>query len=171
MDPDEYNIMALVGLSLSQVLLFVIIIYFCCKDRIGRNRRDSADQTEDLPRIELENMDQPPEYKSIVLRVDPPDFFESVINSQINPELNPNWAKDLHEHTVDPEIDEVINRSRSASICSINSTRLQDTDEPENLATFDTTGPRPSRLAVPDFRRRTASDPGPEGILWVASSI
>ena len=162
MDPDSYNVIAIVGLSLSQVFLIAIILYFCCKDRIGQQRTDSADQTEDLSRIELENMDQPPEYKSLVLRIDPPDFFESVINSQMNPELNPNWAKDLHEHKVDPKIDEVIIRSRSASIYSRNSSLR----EPENQPNVDITGMSPNLLAVPETNRmRRASDPGPERML------
>lgn len=45
--------------------------------------------------------------------------MESMINAQINPELNKNWAQDLHEKAVDPEIDEVITRSRQASICCL----------------------------------------------------
>ena len=116
-----YNMVALGGLLFGKLILFGIIIYFCCKSKLDQRRiSDSADQTEELDLEKtLEKMDQPPEYKSVVLSKDPPSFFESMINSQINPELNLNWAQDCHEGSVDPEIDKVISKSRSASICSI----------------------------------------------------
>ena len=44
------------------------------------------------------------------MKSDPPDYFESIVNQEINPQLNKNWAKHLHEKSVAPEIDEVINR-------------------------------------------------------------
>ena len=46
------------------------------------------------------------------MKSDPPDYFESIVNQEINPQLNKNWAKHLHEKSVAPEIDEVINRYR-----------------------------------------------------------
>ena len=44
------------------------------------------------------------------MKIDPPDYFESIVNQEINPQLNKNWAKHLHEKSVAPEIDAVINR-------------------------------------------------------------
>ena len=57
-----------------------------------------------------EKIDEPPNYKAIVMKIDPPDYFESIVNQEINPQLNKNWAKHLHEKSVAPEIDAVINR-------------------------------------------------------------
>ena len=48
MDPEMYNMVALGGLLFGKVILFGIIIYFCCKSKIDQRRTDSADQTEDL---------------------------------------------------------------------------------------------------------------------------
>ena len=70
-------------------------------------------------RTALEKIDKPPDFKAIVLREDPPNYLESMMNEQINPEFNKNWAKDLHEKSVSPEVDEAISRSRAASLCSI----------------------------------------------------
>ena len=73
-------------------------------------------------RTALEKIDKPPDFKAIVLREEPPTYLESMMNEQINPELNKNWAKDLHEKTVSLEVDEAISRSRAASVtglCSI----------------------------------------------------
>ena len=135
-------------------------------------------------------MDKPPEYKSVVLRKDPPSFFESMINSQINPELNRNWAKDLHEHTIDPEIDEAISKSRSASICSIDPS-LQE--RLANHTMLTATSPSPHFMAVPGYygtrratlatlavtprafhgpgghprRERTVSMSPPVGAIWI----
>ena len=95
-------------------------------------------------------MDKPPEYKAVVLRKEPPTFFESMINSQINPELNRNWAKDLHEGTVDPEIDEAITKSRSASICSIDPS-LQERLANHSMIHANMGGPGPNFLAVPGY--------------------
>ena len=44
------------------------------------------------------------------MKIDPPGYFESIVNQEINPQLNKNWAKDLHDKSVAPEIDEVITR-------------------------------------------------------------
>ena len=41
---------------------------------------------------------------------------ESVINAQINPELNRRWAEDLEKGEVDREIELIISRSRQNSI-------------------------------------------------------
>ena len=73
-------------------------------------------------RTALEKIDKPPDFKAIVLREEPPTYLESMMNEQINPELNKNWAKDLHEKAVSLEVDEAISRSRAASVtglCSI----------------------------------------------------
>ena len=64
-------------------------------------------------------MDKPPDFKEIVLKQEPPCYLVAMMNEQINPELNKNWATDLHEKSVSPEIDEAISRSRAASIVSI----------------------------------------------------
>ena len=64
-------------------------------------------------------IDQPPEYKSVVLRKEPPTFLESMINEQINPSINHNWAKDLEAKSVSEEVDAAISRSREASIGSL----------------------------------------------------
>ena len=57
-------------------------------------------------------MDKPPEFKEVVLNDAPPSFLESVINQELNPTLNKNWAKGK----LSPEVKEVISRSRTASI-------------------------------------------------------
>ena len=151
---------ALGGLLFGKLILFGIIIYFCCKSKMDQRRiTDSADQTEDIEKT-IEKMDQPPEYKSVVCRKEPPSFFESMINSQINPELNRNWAQDLHERTVDPEIDEAITKSRSASICSI------DPSLQERIANHTMIGPSqagPNFLVPPGYygaRRATLATLG-----------
>ena len=59
-------------------------------------------------RTALEKIDKPPDFKAIVLREDPPNYLESMMNEQINPEFNKNWAKDLHEKSVSPEVDEAM---------------------------------------------------------------
>ena len=63
-----------------------------------------------IKRAEHEKVDEPPNYKAIVMKIDPPGYFESIVNQEINPQLNKNWAKDLHDKSVAPEIDEVITR-------------------------------------------------------------
>ena len=65
--------------------------------------------------------DKPPAYDEIVLRVDPPTFMESMINAQLNPEVNKNWHQDL---LVDPEVAIVITKSRQASICCLYNTDI-----------------------------------------------
>ena len=50
MQPEVYNMVALGGLMLGKLILFGIIIYFCCRGtRLNNTRRtDSADQTDDI---------------------------------------------------------------------------------------------------------------------------
>ena len=49
MEPEVYNMIALGGLLLGKLVLFAIIIYFCCRNRrLENSRTDSADQTDDL---------------------------------------------------------------------------------------------------------------------------
>ena len=58
---------------------------------------------------------QDPKFEIIVMLI----FFcrqESVINAQINPELNKRWAEDLEKGEVDKEIELIISRSRENSI-------------------------------------------------------
>lgn len=64
-------------------------------------------------------MDKPPDFNEIVLKKDPPCYLVAMMNEQINPVNNKNWAQDLHKKLVLPEIDEAISRSRAASIVSI----------------------------------------------------
>ena len=58
----------------------------------------------------MDKIDEPPNYKTIVSRTEPPNYIESIVNEEINPQFNKNWAKSLHEKLVPPEIDEIITR-------------------------------------------------------------
>ena len=60
--------------------------------------------------IRVDKIDEPPNYKTIVSRTEPPNYIESIVNEEINPQFNKNWAKSLHEKLVPPEIDEIITR-------------------------------------------------------------
>jgi len=119
MDNQLYNMIALGGLLMAKVALFMVIIYFCYRSkRADNSTTDSADQTDDIETV-LEKIDKPPDFKTVVLRNEPPTYFEYMMNQQINPERNKDWAKDLQDKTVTAEVEEAISRSRAASVCSL----------------------------------------------------
>lgn len=169
MEPEVYNMMALGGLMLGKLILFSIIIYYCCRSRRQRtaNTNDSADQTDDA---HLKN-DIPPTYSKVVLRVDPPEYIESVINEQINPELNKKWAEDLESGGVDPEIEEVIQRSRNNSITR--TTSFEERPVGGGLGVPGVHGRRNTLSTVDEHRRaghrqRTSSTTiPPVGAMWI----
>jgi hypothetical protein len=70
-------------------------------------------------RMKMAKDDVPPTYIKVVHRIDPPAYFEAVINEQINPEFNHQWASDLENKSVSSEIEEVISRSRTASTSTL----------------------------------------------------
>ncbi|CAB4055884.1 MRT4 [Lepeophtheirus salmonis] len=62
-----------------------------------------------------ESNDLPPSYSDLMDNKDPPIYIASILNEEINPELNKEWATDLENHVVKPEIEDVIQRSRTNS--------------------------------------------------------
>ena len=70
--------------------------------------------------IRVDKIDEPPNYKTIVSRTEPPNYIESIVNEEINPQFNKNWAKSLHEKLVPPEIDEIITRYTYAYQINVN---------------------------------------------------
>ena len=63
--------------------------------------------------------DDPPTYKSVVEGVSPPGYLASIINEQINPVLNKEWARRLHEQSVCQEVHEVVSASAQQQIYCI----------------------------------------------------
>ena len=52
--------------------------------------------------------DDLPTYTSVVEGVSPPGYLASILNEQINPVLNKDWAKSLHDQHVSKEVREVV---------------------------------------------------------------
>lgn len=108
---EVYNLVALAGLLFGKAVLFFLIIYYCCKRREsngaeGADGATAADAATDLP----------PTYSTVVLKTEPPEYLDSILNEELNPEINKEWAVDLEKGAVDPEVAEVIVRSRSNSM-------------------------------------------------------
>lgn len=136
-------------------------------------------------------MDKPPDFNEIVLKKDPPCYLVAMMNEQINPVNNKNWAQDLHDKSVSPEIDEAITRSRAASIVSIDPSlqaRLANhpmmmLQQPNTLAVpggvYSLQGGGIRRATVADIhhhaggqlgriaRTRTTSMSPPVGTIWI----
>ena len=121
MSTELYNLIALAGLLLGKVALLLLIAYYCCKRKFrnrqpdastGGGTQDSGIQTEDP---EEAKADIPPTYSTLVLKVDPPEYLDSVMNEELNPELNKDWAERLQKGAVSPVVSEIIERSRQNS--------------------------------------------------------
>ena len=97
---ELHNLIALAGLLLGKVILLVLIIYYCCKKPVGaqttlnNNQRSAESQTDNL---ELVKADVPPSYNKVVLADDPPEYMESKMQEELNPEMNKDWAVDLQK--------------------------------------------------------------------------
>lgn len=119
-DTEMYNLIALSGLLLGKSVLLLLILYYCCKKPIPNEEAttrattaDSADQTEEV----VVKIDAPPSYTKVVLKTDPPCYLDSMMNAELNPEMNRSWARDLLLGRIDPELRDIVTRSRNNSIC------------------------------------------------------
>ncbi|CAM6054396.1 unnamed protein product [Sphagnum tenellum] len=80
-----------IGIVLFGLLLIILLILYVIREnRKERHRREERSKV----MKEEAGKDNPPTYAQIVLRKEPPEYHESVMQ-EINPETNPNWSADL----------------------------------------------------------------------------
>ena len=152
---EVYNLIALAGLLLGKAGLLLLIVYYCCKRKpdmpAARQQQDSGNQTDP----DLEKGDIPPTYSTLVLKVDPPDYLDSVMNEEINPELNKDWAEHMEKGAVSPEVKEVIARSRQNSCCQQHREGEDDRPRRASLSPVSSAATAASARAM---RRASAAD-------------
>ena len=113
---------ALSGILLGKAILLLLILYYCCKSSPPSSNPTSATTNTTPAMSAKEAMDDavkadiPPSYSFLVMTDDPPPYLESVINAEINPEINRGWAEDLESNRVDPEVSKVVEKSRADSL-------------------------------------------------------
>eukprot|EP00096_Caligus_rogercresseyi_P015827 TRINITY_DN8309_c0_g1_i1.p1 TRINITY_DN8309_c0_g1~~TRINITY_DN8309_c0_g1_i1.p1 ORF type:complete len:235 (-),score=48.18 TRINITY_DN8309_c0_g1_i1:361-1065(-) len=117
---DFYNGIAL-GILITGILIlaFIIVFYYVKnKDHEARARNETwTDEnglrrgvrtTEDRDELRRMSADPPPSYVETVCRSDPPAYKESLMQQELNPVVNPEWALRQASENLDKEIQEVV---------------------------------------------------------------
>lgn len=104
--------MVTIGIVISGIFLLVSLIAYIYYDN-RRNERNRRNRDREV-RTELKG-DIPPTYSQIVLRKDPPNYDESVMQ-EVNPEDNPEWGQDLEEGKVSQEVKERIAKKVDSAV-------------------------------------------------------
>uniref|UniRef100_A0A0K2UB14 Uncharacterized protein n=1 Tax=Lepeophtheirus salmonis TaxID=72036 RepID=A0A0K2UB14_LEPSM len=168
---DFYNGIAL-GILITGILIlaFIIVFYYIknkdqeslCRSNtwtdengVSRGVRTAEDR-DDLRRM---SSDPPPSYVETVCRADPPAYKESLMQQELNPEVNLEWANRQASGNLDKEIQEVVlqrvnscthgklysliiqEESRSEGSSSSSGTSRRGSNESNN-STSTRTGPR-----------------------------
>ena len=121
MDSDKDSVLAIGGLLLAKSVLLLLMVLLCCK-RPSSRREDAASEAVDTEasseaaKEKAVKGDVPPSYSFIMKDEKPPPYLDSVLNAAINPVVNRGWADDLDLKRVDPEVAEVVERSRTNSL-------------------------------------------------------
>ncbi|CAB4068482.1 unnamed protein product [Lepeophtheirus salmonis] len=153
---DFYNGIAL-GILITGILILAFIIVNTWTDENGVSRGvRTAEDRDDLRRM---SSDPPPSYVETVCRADPPAYKESLMQQELNPEVNLEWANRQASGNLDKEIQEVVlqrvnscthgklysliiqEESRSEGSSSSSGTSRRGSNESNN-STSTRTGPR-----------------------------
>ncbi len=123
-EDDPTELIKLSGLLFIVGVLFILFIYCLCNsrrqevaDRAAAAAIEAAAVDQEANKAAAVAKDLPPTYSTLVLKPkEPPGYLTSVLNEELNPQLNPDWSWQMARGELSPEVAEVVRRARSNSV-------------------------------------------------------